>query len=33
VVVPNVTPNAAMPISISLGATKGTQTLYIAVGN
>jgi uncharacterized protein (TIGR03437 family) len=33
VVVPNVTPNAAFPISISLGENKGTQTLYIAVGN
>ncbi len=33
VVVPNITPNNALALSFSLGGTKGTQTLYIAVGN
>jgi uncharacterized protein (TIGR03437 family) len=33
VVVPAVSPNGAMPLSFNLGGTKGTQTLYIAVGN
>ena len=33
VVVPNVTPNNALALSFSLGGAKGTQTLYIAVGN
>jgi uncharacterized protein (TIGR03437 family) len=31
VVVPNVAANNALPISISLGGVKGSQTLYIAV--
>jgi len=33
VVVPSVGANGAMPISFTLGGVKGTQTLYIAVGN
>jgi uncharacterized protein (TIGR03437 family) len=32
-VVPNVATNSAEPISITLGGTKGSQTLYIAVQN
>jgi uncharacterized protein (TIGR03437 family) len=33
VVVPTVTTNSALPISFTQGGAKGTQTLYIAVGN
>jgi uncharacterized protein (TIGR03437 family) len=33
VTVPTVTPNNAEPLSFTLGGTKGTQTLYIAVQN
>jgi len=33
VVVPMVGANSALPITFSLGGVKGTQTLYIAVGN
>jgi len=33
VMVPSVSANAAEPISITLGGTKGSQTLYIAVQN
>jgi uncharacterized protein (TIGR03437 family) len=33
VVVPSVGANAALPITFSLGGVKGSQTLYIAVGN
>ena len=33
IVVPNVPANAALPISFTLGTTKGAQTLYIAVQN
>ena len=33
VVVPSVGANAALPIPFSLGGVKGSQTLYIAVGN
>jgi uncharacterized protein (TIGR03437 family) len=32
VVVPDVAPNNAMPISINLGSVIGSQKLYIAVG-
>ncbi len=32
-VTPNVPPNDATPLSFSLGATNGTQTLAIAIGN
>lgn len=31
ILVPNVAANSALPLSFSLGGTKGTQTLYIAV--
>ena len=31
VVIPNVSANTAMPISINLGGVPGSQTLYIAV--
>ncbi|MGI8743233.1 MAG: hypothetical protein ACR2NN_11815 [Bryobacteraceae bacterium] len=33
VIVPNVAANNAYPVSISLGGTKGSQTLYVAVQN
>ena len=33
VTVPSVAANNALPISFTLGGNKGTQTLYIAVGN
>ena len=33
VVVPNMTANGAAPVTFNLGGTKGTQILYIAVGN
>jgi uncharacterized protein (TIGR03437 family) len=33
VVVPNVSANNALPLSFNLGGAKGSQTLYIAVGN
>ena len=31
VTIPSVTTNSAEPLSFTLGGTKGTQTLYIAV--
>jgi uncharacterized protein (TIGR03437 family) len=33
VVVPNVTPSDAVPVTFTLAGVAGTQTLYIAVGN
>ena len=33
VVVPTVAPNNALPLTFNLGGNKGSQTLYIAVGN
>lgn len=33
IVVPNIVPNAAVPVTVSLGSTKGSQTLYIAIQN
>lgn len=33
ITVPNVTANNALSISYTLGGTKGSQTLYIAVQN